>query len=262
MVQQRRTEDDRRGRFVAIEVTLLLLLLALFVLVRAPEVLSAQVRGRFIGRRRSRRFVDRLHRERRAVVDGNLVATVSGIEVTAPAGGRRVRTAARRVLVGRCFTDGRGRFVVVVVRRLGRRRVLARFTAAAVHARQRVVSGRTAGRVRLLRRCRRRRLPRHTRSRLVAVAAVVRTTGTATAGQRRRGRSRRHDDRSRFSRQRRAPRRSRGRQTFRLAETLVLVVLRKNNNACLFITHTHTHISLVFKNKKIFFFRFFSYHLH
>lgn len=101
---------------------------------RAPEVLPAQVRGRLrLGRLLLRRRA-RDHRDRR-VVDGHLVAAITGVEVA----GRRVPVASR-------FLRGR------LVRQLGRRQVFdaaARLTAG-VHPRQRIVTGRAAGRVRLL----------------------------------------------------------------------------------------------------------------
>lgn len=148
----------------------------LTVLAQAPEVFPAQVRGRLgLGWR------CRGHRERDGrVVDGYLVAAVTRIEVAA-ASGRCVRL--------RVFRFGRGN----LIRQFRRRRVFyaARRLPAAVHAGQRVVSGRTAGRVRLLGGGRR----------LVRMATAA-TVNRAAAGQRRRTRR----DGSRFPRQRRAPR--------------------------------------------------------
>jgi len=109
----------------------------LTVLAQAPEVFPAQIRSCLgLG------GWCRGHRERDGrVVDGYLVAAVTRIEVAA-ASGRRVRF--------RVFRFGRGRGDLV--RQFRRRRVFytVRRLPAAVHAGQRVVSGRTAGRVRLL----------------------------------------------------------------------------------------------------------------
>jgi len=166
----------------------------LAVLAQAPEVFPAQVRGRLglDGRRRGH------HRERDGrVVDGYLVAAVTRIEVAAAAG-RRVRFCVLR------FGGGGGD----LVRQFRRRRVFhaARRLPAAVHAGQRVVSGRTARRVRLLGRGRR----------LVRMATAA-TVHCAAAGHRRR--ARRHG--SRFPRQRRAPSQPRGRPLlFRLVFVL------------------------------------------
>lgn len=150
----------------------------LTVLAQAPEVFPAQVRGRLGLGGRCRGDRERDGR----VVDGYLVAAVTRIEVAA-ASGRRIRLSVFR------FGRGRGD----LVRQFRRWRVFyaARRLPAAVHAGQRVVSGRTAGRVRFFGGGRR----------LVQMATAATVNRTA-AGQRRRTRR----DGSRFPRQRRAPR--------------------------------------------------------
>lgn len=165
------------------------------VLAQAPEIFAAQVRGRLgLGGRRR----DSLHGQRRGrTVDGRLVTAEARVEVAGPAAGRRALRFAGVVARGRRFARcGRG-----PVRQLGRRRVLdARFAAAAVHAGQRVVSRRTAGRVRLLGRR----------------GLVLRVTGPGP------GRRSRNAGRPRFSRQRRAPRQPRGRPLFYATVLLIL----------------------------------------
>lgn len=148
----------------------LLLLLLLILIAASPEVLSAQVRGRFgFGRPLRRRARDQ--RGDRRIVDGRPVAAVARIEV------------ARRVPVVRRHRLCRGRVVERRRRRFGGgggggggRRVVdaaARLLARRVHPGQRIVAGRTARRVRLL--DGRRRLAADAIGRWTATAAGARS---------------------------------------------------------------------------------------
>lgn len=114
------------------------------VFAQAPEVFPAQVRGRFRRPDRGRGLLRYDQRDGR-VVDRNLVAAVTRIEIARRAAGRRVRFASVRRFR---FASSAGR-PSCLVRQFGRWGVLdaAAGLPAAVHARQRIVSGRTAGRV-------------------------------------------------------------------------------------------------------------------